>query len=390
MDGILLLLPILVPILGGLAVLGIHNMKTRRLTVTLLLVFQIFVVLEVARNDTEPFVLLQLTDGARLVLQADSLGRLFANLICLIWFAVAVFAFEYMNHEGHRERFFGFYLMTLGALMGICFAGNLVTLYLFYEMMTLLSVPLVLHIGTRKAFEAAYRYLGFSVAGAGLGLLGLFVLQGYCTTDLFTPGGVLDLASGVVARVPGVFLFLVTTVVSSFMFSAERQKLAAWAGAHLPARWRAGTERLRGHLCQALCGWLRAELRLSLLIFGIVSAGLFVLGVDAPLVLGAVIAAVDALPVFGTGTVLIPWGLWCLLQGKTVLGAGLLVLYALAVTARTTLEPRLVGRQIGLHPLLALLSMYAGFQLFGVGGMILLPIASLLARQLWVYGGFSA
>ena len=194
MDGILLLLPILVPILGGLAVLGIHNMKTRRLTVTLLLVFQIFVVLEVARNDTEPFVLLQLTDGARLVLQADSLGRLFANLICLIWFAVAVFAFEYMNHEGHRERFFGFYLMTLGALMGICFAGNLVTLYLFYEMMTLLSVPLVLHIGTRKAFEAAYRYLGFSVAGAGLGLLGLFVLQGYCTTDLFTPGGVLDLA----------------------------------------------------------------------------------------------------------------------------------------------------------------------------------------------------
>lgn len=132
MDGILLLLPILVPILGGLAVLGIHNMKTRRLTVTLLLVFQIFVVLEVARNDTEPFVLLQLTDGARLVLQADSLGRLFANLICLIWFAVAVFAFEYMNHEGHRERFFGFYLMTLGALMGICFAGNLVTLYLFF------------------------------------------------------------------------------------------------------------------------------------------------------------------------------------------------------------------------------------------------------------------
>ena len=106
--------------------------------------------------------------------------------------AVAVFAFEYMNHEGHRERFFGFYLMTLGAMMGVCFAGNLVTLYLFYEMMTLLSVPLVLHIGTRKALDAAYRYLGFSVAGAGLGLLGLFVLQGYCTTDLFTPGGVLD------------------------------------------------------------------------------------------------------------------------------------------------------------------------------------------------------
>ena len=77
--------------------------------------------------------------------------------------------------------------------MGVCLAGNLVTLYLFYEMMTLLSVPLVLHIGTRKAFDAAYRYLGFSVTGAGLGLLGLFLLQGFCTTDLFTPGGGLRL-----------------------------------------------------------------------------------------------------------------------------------------------------------------------------------------------------
>ena len=226
MDGILLLLPILVPILGGLAVLGIHNMKTRRLTVTLLLVFQIFVVLEVARNDTEPFVLLQLTDGARLVLQADSLGRLFANLICLIWFAVAVFAFEYMNHEGHRERFFGFYLMTLGALMGICFAGNLVTLYLFYEMMTLLSVPLVLHIGTRKAFEAAYRYLGFSVAGAGLGLLGLFVLQGYCTTDLFIPGGVLDLARAGEDRTLLLGVFVVMAV--GFGCKAGMFPLHAW------------------------------------------------------------------------------------------------------------------------------------------------------------------
>ena len=78
--------------------------------------------------------------------------------------------------------------------MGVCYAGNLATLYMFYELMTLCSFPLVLHIGTRKAFEAAWRYLAFSVAGAGLGLFGLFILQDYCVTDLFTPGGVLDLS----------------------------------------------------------------------------------------------------------------------------------------------------------------------------------------------------
>lgn len=199
---------------------------------------------------------------------------------------------------------------------------------------------------------------------------------------------VLSLATDLASKVPGIFLFLVTTVVASFMISAERTAIFRWLRTHLPERWRQQTANLGGHLKKALNGWVKAELRLMLITFGIVSAGLFVLGIDFPLVLGAVIAVVDALPVFGTGTVLIPWGLWSLLQGNTVLGAGLLILYGLAAATRTSLEPRLVGRQIGLHPLLALLSMYAGFQLFGVGGMILLPIAALLARQLWAYGGF--
>ena len=158
-----LLLPILLPVLGGIGVLGIHTLRVRRRTVSLLLAVQLLVVAAVFRMEGEPFVFLTLTEGVRFVLRPDALGRLFAELICAVWFAVAFFAFEYMNHEGHRERFFGFYLLTLGALMGVCLAGNLVTLYLFYEMMTLLSVPLVLHIGTRKAFDAAYRYLGLSL-----------------------------------------------------------------------------------------------------------------------------------------------------------------------------------------------------------------------------------
>ena len=193
MYGTWLALPILFPILGGLMATRIHTLHVLRLVVSTILIFQLLLVLPVVFYDATPYVAMELA-GVRIVLQGDPLGRLFSVLICLIWFAVAFFAYEYMNHEGHRERFFGFYLMTLGALMGVCYAGNLATLYMFYELMTLCSVPLVLHIGTRRAFEAAWRYLAFSVAGAGLGLLGLFVLQGYCTTDLFTPGGVLDLA----------------------------------------------------------------------------------------------------------------------------------------------------------------------------------------------------
>ena len=221
-----LVLPILLPVLGGIGVLGIHTLRVRRRAVSLLLAVQLLLVAVVFRMEGEPLVLLTLTEGVRFVLRPDALGRLFAELICAVWFAVAFFAFEYMNHEGHRERFFGFYLLTLGALMGVCLSGNLVTLYLFYEMMTLLSVPLVLHIGTRKAFDAAYRYLGFSVAGAGLGLLGLFLLQGFCTTDLFTPGGVLDPARAAQDR--GLLLAVFFVMAVGFGCKAGMFPLHAW------------------------------------------------------------------------------------------------------------------------------------------------------------------
>ncbi|MEA4964938.1 MAG: sporulation integral membrane protein YtvI [Oscillospiraceae bacterium] len=247
--------------------------------------------------------------------------------------------------------------------------------------------------GPMEALKEALLKLSDKVPD-GLGLaLRAWVEKLFSSTSTLIERGsglVFSLASGVVGKVPGIFIFLVTTVVASFMISAERQTVFHWGKTRIPADWRKKLENLGGHMKQALGGWFRAELRLMGITFAMVSVGLFILGIDFPLVLGAVIAVVDALPVLGIGTVLIPWGVWSLLQGNTVLGAGLLILYGLAAATRTSLEPRLVGKQIGLNPLLALLSMYAGFQLFGFVGMIFLPIAAMLARQFWVYGGFGA
>ncbi len=226
MYGTWLVLPIFFPILGGLMATRIHTLHVRRLVVSCILILQVLLVLPVAFFDARPYVAMNLVSGVRIVFQGDPLGRMFAVLICVIWFAVAFFAYDYMNHEGHRERFFGFYLMTLGALMGVCFAGNLVTLYLFYELMTLCSVPLVLHIGTRNAFEAAWRYLAFSATGAGLGLLGLCVLQGYCATDLFTPGGVLNLTLAGQNRQMLLAVFLIMAI--GFGCKAGMFPLHAW------------------------------------------------------------------------------------------------------------------------------------------------------------------
>lgn len=191
MQRVLLLTLVLLPLLGGLPVFKLNERTPRRSYVTALLVLEV-VLLCLTDWEGAPIPVMEFWGGARIVLCADGLGRLFALLVAVLWLIVSVFADEYMTHEHNQARFFGFYVTSLGSLIGICLAGNLVTLYLFYEMMTLLTVFLVIHTGSNKAIDAGIKYLGFSVCGAALGLLGMFYLQGYQTTDLFVAGGTLD------------------------------------------------------------------------------------------------------------------------------------------------------------------------------------------------------
>ena len=226
MQNIWLLPPILLPILGGLAVFRISSRAVRRPVVFLLTAVEVLLLIPAFQAEDVPLVLLQLAPGIRLMFRIDGVGRLFSTLVCVIWLAVAFFAAEYMNHEQRRARFFGFYLLTQGAMVGICFAGNLPTLYMFYEMMTLCSMPLVLHTGTKEAFQAAWKYLAFSVSGAALGLFGLFILQGYCTTDEFTAGGVLDAALAGSNRQLLLVVFLIMAI--GFGCKAGMFPLHAW------------------------------------------------------------------------------------------------------------------------------------------------------------------
>ena len=127
--------------------------------------------------------------------------------------------------------------------------------------------------------------------------------------------------------------------------------------------------------------WLRAELLLLLSTFVILLGGFWWLGLDYALLAAVFTALVDALPVLGTGTVLLPWAAGCLLAGNTGRALGLLTLYAAAMLAHTLLEPRLLAGQADLPPVSALLAMYLGFNFLGVGGMILAPVLLLLLKQ---------
>lgn len=139
-----------------------------------------------------PFVLLRFTQTLTLAFRADALGRAFLVLVLALWAAVGLYALRYRDHQENNRRFFSFYLLTLLMLAGLSMAANYMTMYLFFEMMTLCSVPLVLHSGSAEAVSAAKKYLFYSISGATLGLLGLFFVHAYSEFPDFRAGGVLD------------------------------------------------------------------------------------------------------------------------------------------------------------------------------------------------------
>jgi len=191
--------------------------------------------------------------------------------------------------------------------------------------------------------------------------------------------------TGLASALPAAALFLFTTVLATYFTSAGRPALDGLRR-RLPPPWRTRLGRVAGGLREALGGWLKAQGLLMLITFGELAAGFLLLRVELSLLLAGLVALVDALPVFGTGTVLLPWAVLALLGGDVRMSVGLLVLYSVISLVRSLLEPRLVGARVGLPPLAALVCMYVGFQALGVLGMLLAPLAAVLARQLWDSG----
>lgn len=193
---IILLLAALLPVVCGVLLLALKFFDGYPLRPAVLVVLALVLVLVIsgAVGPRGELQLLHLGRSPALTVyfRADGLGLFFAVLASVMWLLSGLFAQEYMAHEEDQRRYYGFLLLTEGALLTLCFAGNYLTLYLGFEFMTILSVPLVLHTQTEAARQASFKYLLYSVFGACLGLAGFFTIYTYGATTVFTPGGVLD------------------------------------------------------------------------------------------------------------------------------------------------------------------------------------------------------
>ena len=165
------------------------------------------------------------------------------------------------------------------------------------------------------------------------------------------------------------------------MISLRLPKLRGWIKEKLPQRYQGFCLPVVQGFKSALGSWILAECKLAAITFALLWLGFTLLRIDHSLMLAGLITLVDAFPVLGVGTVLVPWGILLLVQGNLPLGLGIFALYGVIWLVRSVLEPKLLGKELGLDPLVTLVCIYAGFRLWGIWGMLLMPILAMGVTQ---------
>lgn len=179
---------------------------------------------------------------------------------------------------------------------------------------------------------------------------------------------------------PSTMIFILITLIATFFITKDKSLIKDFIFRQLPPTWGAKMISLKTDLLVALIGFLKAQSIILTVTFLESFVGLTIIGVDYAFTLAIIIALIDILPVLGTGGIYVPWGVTNIVLGNYRLGISLIVLYAIIVIVRYIIEPKVVGQQLGLHPVVTLMSMFAGLKLIGVAGLILGPTAAVCLK----------
>lgn len=192
----MIMLIILIPILTGILIPLIPFKKRVHMEIfleTMVVMNSVLVWYMLIHHSDSIFTLANFTGNLSISFKVDGMGMVFGGLVSALWPFATLYAFEYMTKEEHEKIFFMFYTMTYGVTLGIAMAANLLTMYFFYELLTLATVPLIMHTLTREAILASRKYLYYSLGGAAFAFIGLIFVIIYGSTTNFVLGGVLEL-----------------------------------------------------------------------------------------------------------------------------------------------------------------------------------------------------
>jgi len=179
----------------------------------------------------------------------------------------------------------------------------------------------------------------------------------------------------VVTVLPSILIFLLITLISTFFLTKDKYIIRDFIFRQLPDNWNTKLTSLKNDLFIALIGFIKAQSIILTVTFIESYIGLTIIGIDYAFIIAIIIALVDILPVLGTGSIYVPWAIISFSLGNYRMAISLIVLYGIITVVRYMIEPKVVGKQLGIHPLVALMSMFVGLKLIGVAGVILGPTA---------------
>lgn len=189
-------------------------------------------------------------------------------------------------------------------------------------------------------------------------------------------------------KIPSILIATIVTFISAYFFIAERDDVIRWAKKITPDPIAKRMEMVMDNLKYAVGGYFKAQLKIMVVVFMILLAGFLILDVHFSFLFAFLIAFLDFLPFFGTGTALIPWAAYKFMTGRYKMVVGLLVLYGVTQLVRQLIQPKLVGDSMGLKPLPTLFFLYIGYKVGGVFGMIFAVPVGLIIINLYKAGAF--
>lgn len=181
---------------------------------------------------------------------------------------------------------------------------------------------------------------------------------------------------------PQKLVFVLVTILSTFFLSSDRDNISVFIHNQLPQSWLYKINKFSTDMLSSVFKLARAYIMLFLITVAELWIGLSIVGIPYAFTLAFLIGIVDILPVLGTGAVLIPWSVYSFISGDAKIGVSMLIIYLVILIVRQILEPKIVGQQIGVYPLVTLMAMYSGLQIGGVLGMMMGPIVVLMIKSI--------
>ena len=191
-----------------------------------------------------------------------------------------------------------------------------------------------------------------------------------------------------ITSIPTIILYICITILSTFFISLDKKKIMTFLEQQFPETWIKKVYNIKREMFNVLGSYIRAQIILMticffelLISFNLLSFLKF--NLPYPLIFSIIICIIDALPILGAGAVLLPWSLISFATGDIKLGLALLGIYFLVLSVRQMLEPKLISQNLGVHPLVTLISMYSGFKFFGVIGFLIGPVVMIILKNVF-------